>query len=283
MQIGKEGKDLIGKEYPENKQFEFSTSTSDDLSFKVTTAAADATNVDGEIELKGDGMSVKGTWNDAGVFGFETNVKSSALAVDGLNLTISGDTEKPKGAGFDGSMTAEVTYQMDMLSAKVESKVSSVNDATQVATTVGLASGSGPMSAGISLGLTDANLKSANFSAEYVEKGSYSGALLATNVTAGDKMGIGLRAVLYPSSDVTTALMVETKNMKPSSAKVGLKYVLDAETTLRAKVASDLGSKNTLGLSYQQQLKKGATFTVGAAMPVSNPADVSVGFSLTVE
>jgi len=272
--IGKSAKDLFGKGFDHGShKVEFKSKT--ECGTKFTTSLNNnndsgscAGSIEGEYKIPDRGVTVKHKWSNDNVLATDLTVEDEFIK--GLKLTLDAAVKPPKEYK---SALLKIGYKQEYLNANCDVNLSAgpiVNAAAVV--------GYKGWLAGYQTSFDSAKSKITknNFTAGYVGA-DYA---LTTTVNDGDVFAGSFSHKVSSSLEAGAQIALTTST---NTVTVGLaaKYLIDDSSSLRAKI-NDIGQ---LGLSYQQDLRKGVALNLSTLIEGSalNEGHHKVGLGLTLE
>jgi len=258
--LGKQSKDVFGKGYHFGLlKFECKAKTASGVEF--TTNATNNTekgSISGSLETKHKckdyGVTFTEKWSTDNTLNTQLNVEDQI--VKGLKLTL--DTNF---APQTGTKNGQLKFQYKHDTVTAESSVTldpagpNVNGSIVVAYQGWLA--------GYQMGYdtSKSKLTKSNFAVGY-NGGDY---ILHTNVNDGSEFGGSLYHKLNKDLETGVSLGWRADSNKVSFG-IGCKHILDADTSVRAKLDNDAH----LGLACQHKLRQGMTLTLSSLFDTKN-------------
>lgn len=272
--IGKTAKDLFSKGFDHGlNKLEFKSKTSDGV--KLTTNLKNNTDsglCDGSLETEYKfpchGVTVKNKWSKDNSFATDLTVEDEFIK--GLKLTIDAVVKPPKEYK---AAQIKASYKQDYVNANCDIDLNAAGPIVNAAAVIGYKGWIAGYQT--SFDTAKSKLTKNNFAVGYLG-GDYT---LSTTINDGNVFAGSFSHKVSSSLDVAAQISLTSST---NAVTVGLasKYILDDVASVRAKI----NDKGQVGLSYQQDLRKGVTLNLSTLIEGSslNSGGHKVGVGLTL-
>jgi len=250
--LGKQSRDVFGKGYNFGViKLDVKTKTESGIEFKSSgNSGIDSGKVSGNLEtkykVKDLGLTFTEKWTTDNTLATTLDVEDQLAK--GLKLTL--DTNfAPNTGAKSGKLAAEFTQEAATLEADVDLALSAVNASATVGYNSWLAGYQ------TTFDIAKSAITKNNFGIGYTAPDF----VLHTSVNNGSDFGGSIYHKVNGNLEAGVSLGWSSSTSNTNFA-IGSKYVLDADSSIRAKV----NNKCEVGLGYQQKLRDGITVTLSA-------------------
>jgi len=273
--LGKQARDVFGKGYHFGLfKLDVKTKTDSAVEFNTgCTSNQDTGKVHGNLEttykLKDYGVTFTGKWNTDNVLNTEISIQDQIA--NGLKITGNILFSPPT-----GSKTAHITaaYKHEACAVNADVDIKPAGPQLTASAVLGYQGFVGGYQT--KFDLRDSKLLSNNFALGFSNKDF----VLHAAVRDGHDFSGSIFHKVKPDLEAAVDLLWSAGS-NDTRFGLGCKYVLDEDTSVRAKV----NNSSQIGLSYEQRLRKGVAITLSALIDAKNfnQGGHKVGLGLNLE